>query len=285
MTGPLLSVALIVLLYYDDQIGSISCGWGFTFPPGILIALLAMLVTPIVAIEFGSMAYGAGIRCNIPILMISMEVWIATIYMLPTSMHVENAVALFCTILIGSTALSVLSLSKSHDLKGVIAGTTFTVGSAAYIAMGIGLLLLLRSDHSAWWIVGVIAIVKMCDTGAFIVGSTIGRHKLIPWVSPGKTWEGLIGGLLIASLTAIGLAAANNHWLQDEPSIPLAYAALFGVVFGLFGQAGDLLMSVFKRDSGIKDASTVLPGLGGILDVLDSLILVSPVAYWLLQTV
>jgi phosphatidate cytidylyltransferase len=145
--------------------------------------------------------------------------------------------------------------------------------------MGFGLLLLIRRDHSAWWIVGIIATVKMCDTGAFFVGCNIGKRKMIPWVSPAKSWEGLIGGLVTASLTAIGLAALNNAYLPDEPTISLGFA---GVLFGALGQLGDLLISVFKRDSGIKDASSVLPGLGGILDVLDSLLLVSVAAYWLL---
>jgi phosphatidate cytidylyltransferase len=124
----------------------------------------------------------------------------------------------------------------------------------------------------------------MCDTGAFFVGCSIGKRKLIPWISPAKSWEGLIGGLATASITALLLAAANNHWLPTEPTIPLIYAAFLGLLFGLLGQLGDLLMSIFKRDSGIKDASAVLPGLGGILDVLDSLLIVSPIAYWLLPS-
>ena len=105
---------------------------------------------------------------------------------------------------------------------------------------------------------------------------------MIPWVSPAKTWEGLVGGLITASLTAVGLAALNNCYLPSEPEITLGYAAFLGILFAALGQIGDLLISVFKRDSGVKDTSSVLPGLGGILDVLDSLLLVSVVAYWLL---
>ena len=285
LTGPLLSIALIALLYFDNQLGSVACLCGSVLQPGLLIAILAMITAPFAALEFGAMANNLRIRCSIPMLIVSMEIWIVAVYLLPETMPVAKAVALFSTILVLGFALTVFALSRSKQLQGVISGATFTVATAGYIALGFGLLLLLRRDHSAWWIFGVIAIVKMCDTGAFFIGCNLGKRKLVPWISPAKSWEGLIGGLVTASLTAVGLAAANNHWLLDEPTIPLLYAAFLGILFGLLGQLGDLLMSVFKRDSGIKDASSVLPGLGGVLDVLDSLLIVSPIAYWLLPSV
>jgi phosphatidate cytidylyltransferase len=241
-----------------------------------------MLVAPLAALEFDAMAKNAGIRCSVPMLILSMEAWIATVYLVPSSIATASAIALMATVLVGSFALSVICLSKGKELRGVIAGSTFTVATAAYVAMGFGLLLLIRRDHSAWWILGIIAVVKMCDTGAFFVGCNFGKHKLIPWVSPAKTWEGLLGGVATASLTAVGLAALSNTYLPSEPHIMFGYAALLGILFGALGQLGDLLISVFKRDSGIKDASSVLPGLGGVLDVLDSLLIVSAVAYWLL---
>lgn len=284
ITGPLLSLALIALLYFDEQLGSVVCGCCTTLQPGLLIAVLAMVVVPFVAIELGSIAHGIGVRCSIPMMVISMEAWIAAIYLYPPTIETSTAIAILFTMIIASTAITVIALAKNRDIKGVVAGTAFTVATSAYVAMGIGMFLLLRRDHSAWWIVGVIAIVKMCDTGAFFVGCNLGKHKLIEWVSPAKTWEGLFGGIVVASLTAVGLAAANNHWLQDEPEIPLLCAGILGLVFGILGQLGDLLMSIFKRDSGIKDTSTVLPGLGGLLDVLDSLLLVGATAYWLLPS-
>jgi phosphatidate cytidylyltransferase len=286
ITGPLLGIAIIALMYFDNRIGETTFSLGTSsqclLQPGLLIALLAMVTAPLVALEFGAMANNASIRCSIPALIISMEAWIVAIYLMPSTMLAINAVAMFCTILIASIAFSIVLLAKGKDLRGVIAGSTYTVATAAYVAMGFGLLLLIRRDHSAWWIMGIIATVKMCDTGAFFVGCNIGKRKMIPWVSPAKSWEGLFGGLATASLTAVGLAALNNNFLPNEPTITLGYAAFLGVLFGSLGQMGDLVISVFKRDSGVKDASSVLPGLGGILDVLDSLLLVSAIAYWLL---
>ena len=282
ITGSLLSITLLTLLYFDERLGSVVCDCGIKLQPGILLAGLAIAITPLIAIELGAISHGAGIRSNIPIMIISMWSWILMFYLIPSSMETSNATGLMCAMFIGTVLLSVIALSKKKNLKGVIAGTAFTVISSTYISFGIGMFILLRHDHSAWWIIGLIAIIKMCDTGAFFIGCNLGKHKLIPWVSPGKTWEGLIGGLVTASLAAIGLAVANNHWLQTEVEIPLITAAALGLLFGFLGQSGDLVMSVFKRDSNIKDASSALPGLGGLLDVLDSLLLVGPAAYWLL---
>ena len=284
ITGPLLSIGLICLLYFDNQIGSIVCDCGTTFQAGLLLALLGVLITPLVAIELGSIAQGAGIRPSIPTIIVTMEAWIISFYLISANAPAIETIALLGSILIGSFALAMISLTKTRDLKGAVAGACFTTSMASYVAIGIGFLLLIRREHDAMWILGIIAIVKMCDTGAFFFGCNFGKHKLIPWISPAKTWEGLIGGILTASLTAIGLVALNNAWIPEEPSISVAQAAIYGAIFGFLGQLGDLLVSVCKRDSGIKDSSTALPGLGGLLDVLDSLLLVSPVAYWILRT-
>ncbi len=281
LTGPLLSIALIFLFYVDNMIGGITCDCGIQMQPGLLIAILAMLAAPLAAIEFGAMASQLRVRCSIPMLIVLMETWIVSVYLMPSDFPAAKAIAFFASIIVIGFACTMFLLARSKELTGAISGATYTLATSSYVALGFGLLLLLRRDHSAWWVLGVIAVVKMCDTGAFFIGCNMGKRKLIPWISPAKSWEGLIGGLATASLTAVLLAAANNHWLH-EPTIPLVYAAFLGVLFGLLGQLGDLLMSVFKRDSGIKDASSVLPGLGGILDVLDSLLIVAPIAYWLL---
>ncbi len=283
ITGPLLSTVLIAIIAFDASVEGATCSCGTSIPNGLLIAILAALAAPLAAIELCSIAACTGARCSTPVLILTMEAWIAAIYMMPANTSSSTVIATFATIIVFSMALSVISLSKGKQLRGVFTGAAITVASSSYIAMGFGLLLLIRKDHSAWWIFGIIAIIKMCDTGAFFVGSTLGRHKLIPWISPGKSWEGLIGGLLTAGITAVLLAMASHKWLPMEPHISMQAAFGIGILFGFLGQAGDLVMSVFKRDSGLKDASSVLPGLGGVLDVIDSLLLVGPAAYWILS--
>ena len=130
-------------------------------------------------------------------------------------------------------------------------------------------------------LVSLIVVVKMCDIGAYTVGRLIGRHKMAPRLSGGKTIEGLAGGLAFACLgswcaftwVVPGLAgAAQSH--------PPGYAWwVFGLVVGLAGVLGDLAESLLKRDLGCKDSSAWMPGFGGVLDVIDSLLFASPVAY------
>ena len=281
ITGPLLSIALIGIIALDANLDGYTCSSGTSLPHGLLIALLAAIAAPFAAIELCSIAASAGARCSTPILILTMEAWIAAIYLMPEGVSATTVMAIMATIIVCSMVLSVFSLAKGKQLQGVFTGAAITVATSSYVAMGFGFFLLVRKEHSAWWIFGIIAIIKMCDTGAYFVGSTLGRHKLIPWISPGKTWEGLFGGLLTAGITAVLLAAASDKWLPLEQQISMQTAFGIGILFGFLGQAGDLVMSVFKRDSGLKDTSSVLPGLGGVLDVFDSLLLVGPAAYWI----
>ena len=284
ITGPLLGLVLIAVIAFDAKLECITYSFGMSIPNGLLIAILAAIAAPLAAIELCSIARSVGARCSTPVLILTMEAWIATFYLTPASTSSTRAMAIVATIILCSMALSVISLAKGKQIRGVFAGAAITVATSTYVAMGFGLLILIRHEHSAWWIFGIIAIIKMCDTGAFFIGSNFGKHKLIPWISPGKTWEGLIGGLLTAGVTAVLLAAASDKWLPTEPHISMQTAFGIGILFGFLGQAGDLIMSIFKRDSGLKDASSVLPGLGGVLDVLDSLLLVGPAAYWILSS-
>lgn len=135
----------------------------------------------------------------------------------------------------------------------------------------------------------MIVVVKMGDTGAYTVGRLIGRHKLTPKLSSGKTIEGLAGGLAFSCFAAW----VAFRWLvpQIAPAIQGAgreYGWLaYGFVVGLAGVIGDLAESLLKRDAGRKDSSTWMPGFGGVLDVVDSLLIAAPVAYafWALRWV
>ncbi|HHW51342.1 MAG TPA: CDP-archaeol synthase [Pseudoclavibacter sp.] len=148
-----------------------------------------------------------------------------------------------------------------------IAGTILYTGTLVSFAV-----LLLAEDGGQWWVLGFIIVVVVNDTCAYAVGVLWGRHKMFPVISPKKTWEGFLGGIAGAVLAGVLVST-----LMLSMSIPFGF--LWGFVLALSGTAGDVLESRIKRRIGIKDMSSWLPGHGGVLDRLDSIILSAAVAY------
>jgi phosphatidate cytidylyltransferase len=153
-----------------------------------------------------------------------------------------------------------------------------TVFTTAYLGLLPCFLTQLRwlGEHSGLALALSIFVPKMCDTGAYFTGRALGRHRMTPTLSPKKTWEGAAGGLTAAVLTAIAIDCMG-------PVFPgIAWTIGFGLTVGIMGMLGDLAESLIKRDVQHKDASQVMPGFGGVLDVVDSIIFAAPVAYlWL----
>jgi phosphatidate cytidylyltransferase len=148
------------------------------------------------------------------------------------------------------------------------------VQGTIYIPVMLSFLILIRADDSGMsWIFLLLAIIFAGDTSAYYVGSHWGRHKLSPAISPGKTIEGSVAGV-IANL-AVGAIGKALFF----PDLPWGWTLLFFVMVGLAGQLGDLFESEMKRFAGVKDSGGILPGHGGILDRIDALLFASPVAY------
>ncbi len=122
-------------------------------------------------------------------------------------------------------------------------------------------------------IIAIFASIWLCDTAAYFGGLTMGKHKLFPRVSPNKSWEGAVWGFFGAVVTMI---VFQIYFL---PYLKLHQAVIIGVIIGVFGQIGDLIESLLKRDAGVKDSSGLIPGHGGVFDRFDSLIYVSPILY------
>ena len=128
-----------------------------------------------------------------------------------------------------------------------------------------------------------ILVTKCSDIGAYSLGSLIGRHKMIPKVSPGKTWEGFAGAILLS--TAVALVFSHYFGATKLGGMTLAHAAVLGPLMAVGAVLGDLVESVFKRDSGVKDSGSFFPGIGGILDLLDSLLFNAPLMFLYLRLV
>ena len=130
-------------------------------------------------------------------------------------------------------------------------------------------------------LISMIAVVKMSDVGAYTVGRLVGRHKLAPKISPGKTWEGVAGGvgfaLLGSYLVFFEFAPRLNLWTTN--AAPAWGWVVYALLLALAGLIGDLAESLLKRDAGVKDSSSWMPGLGGVFDLIDSILAGAPVAY------
>jgi phosphatidate cytidylyltransferase len=125
-----------------------------------------------------------------------------------------------------------------------------------------------------------ILVTKFSDTGAYCVGSLIGRHKMIPRISPGKTWEGFVGAIVVSTAASLVFAHFAGAHL---PGMTPSHAIVLGVILSSTAVVGDLIESLFKREAGVKDSGSFFPGIGGILDLLDSLLFNAPIMYLYLR--
>lgn len=161
-----------------------------------------------------------------------------------------------------------------------------SVFAVAYAGGLLGMLIHLRFVISDKWgafaLISLLVIVKMGDIGAYTVGRLVGRHKLAPKLSPGKTIEGFLGGLAFSAVSALALLQLVAPLIvPNAPLGPWWRVVAFGLILGVAGTLGDLAESLLKRAAGVKDSSRWMPGYGGILDMVDSLLLAAPVAYLL----
>ncbi|MDE2838415.1 MAG: phosphatidate cytidylyltransferase [Chloroflexota bacterium] len=170
-------------------------------------------------------------------------------------------------------------LRRARSMRGggpVLLDGARALAGVAYVVIPFAALVLMRLDEAGLqWTVLAFLVTFATDTSAYAVGRAVGRRRLAPSVSPGKTWEGAIGGLAGAAAASAALVV-----LLDGIESHLALAAALGVGIGIVAQAGDLLESKIKRMADAKDSGRLIPGHGGLLDRLDSLLPVFPLAYY-----
>jgi phosphatidate cytidylyltransferase len=197
---------------------------------------------------------------------------------------------------VGAILVTLIAQLLRRDRGGALTDWAMTLSGAVYVGWTLSHFVLLREldtphfvppfwralgvpdlGSGAWWILTSFLLVWLCDTAAYFVGTWWGRHKMSPSVSPKKSWEGAAAGFLTSVGVAVGLVPLLG--------LPLSYplAAVLGALVGVVGQVGDLAESLLKRQVGVKDSGTLIPGHGGLLDRADSLLFAVPVVYYFLK--
>ena len=232
--------------------------------------VLGMILTALIVISFAHVQ----LLRTVAFLHIHLSLATLTIYFLPLVM-IAGIIAIFTS-----------ELFKGYP--NPIVQVSITIAGAAYIGFGLGAFFGIReifydgndpSLNSAFFLIMLLASIWICDSAAFFVGRQFGRHKIAKRISPNKSWEGGIAGL-VAAIAAWLVARAFIGGFEE---VSLSTAIAMGIIAGVFGQIGDFAESMLKRDAGVKDSSTLIPGHGGALDRIDSILFVAPLAYLYLQ--
>lgn len=255
--------------------------WFFRTPGALVLATLISVLT---LREFYVLMHGAGYdpfdKFGMVIgTVVTLAPWLRAQFGWPTELFLPLAVVIFAIRLLGERTPE----TRVEALASTLFGIVYVAVMLSYMVAIItplpgdtispnGRLLL------ALWLV---AVAKFCDCGALLTGLAIGRHKMSPRISPKKTWEGAAGGIV----TSMAVGAAFAWAARDvfPPHLTPTMAALFAAPIGAIGIVADLVESVIKRRANLKDSGSTIPGIGGMFDLSDSIILVAPVGYLLFQ--
>lgn len=202
----------------------------------------------------------------------------------------NNFLLISAGILAAGAFVGLLWLVAYYSGARYLIAALYLIGGPVYIGFLLGHSLALRNigeggDLGRDWLLFTILVVMATDTGAYLTGRIFGKHSMAPSVSPNKTWEGATGGLLWAIVTATFLGLIFEAAGPLDLVIPRWQQIIIGATVGVLAQFGDLFESKLKRLSNVKDAGSIIPGHGGVLDRLDSVVVGIPTVYYLLVTV
>lgn len=211
--------------------------------------------------------------------LITLGPWLEVQFGWPTALLLPAGVVVFAVRLLGERTPETRVESLASTLFGIVYVAVMLKYLVAIITPMPGDTI--SADGRLLLCLWIVAVAKFCDTGALLTGMAIGRHKMSPQISPKKTWEGAVGGVLISMGIGAGFA-----WLARDvfpPHMTPLVAALIAMPIAILGIVADLVESVLKRRANIKDSGRTIPGIGGMFDLSDSLILAAPVGYYLFR--
>lgn len=249
---------------------------GFTLwtPNPLYFSALGMLAISLALWEFFSLAEKAGATCY---KLIGYPA--AAAYLCAFTFDRQNLLLPITVLLLtGVCSAPLIDNWKKDDFSRVLVSAGTTLLAVLYVAFLAGHLIGVRvlggPVKGPQLLSFFFLVIAAGDSGAYYAGRSFGKHKLAPKISPGKTIQGSIGGILGSVLSAV-LCRYLFY-----PELPLHHALLLGLTFNIVGQAGDLFESMLKRGSGTKDAASIIPGHGGLLDRLDSIVFNAPILYY-----
>jgi len=321
--GALAIAVLVTLVQLDVAIAHAASRmagpFGDLLSRGSVLPILVLLVLLRAAVEFNRILSAKGARPHTVFAYVMIALFVGTPWWCAAGWFGSDVAdreglywLLVCqmTTVIGAGTLAVLRRNPAGTLRDI--GATlllvFYLGGLGSFALQLRCGEDTPDQEGAWLLLIVILVTKASDIGAYFAGTAWGRHKPMPSVSPGKSVEGMVGGFIAsaaaatlfasAGVIAVGLrlpepivagidTATRSFSIQHATDglSPLLRAAVFGVAMSLVGQFGDFIESCFKRDAQIKDSGSLIPGYGGILDLIDSPVVATPVAWFLLTAV
>lgn len=272
IVGSLMTVLFIGLILLDGWLdGSLTASPADDKQvQGTLVALLVGAAACLGGLELARLAASKGLVvlnpvCAIGLVLVSTSWWGDQLVSIPLGGYISFAAVL-------TLAGMMVWQQVRFGVNGVLANGGVSCFALLYLGLLGAFILGIRIDGGPLAFLSFVFVIKSSDIGAYTFGRLFGRHKLAPRVSPGKTWEGLGGAALFATVASLAFALAFGI-------MPVWLAPAFGVVMAVVGQLSDLSESMLKRDAQQKDSSNRVPGFGGILDVIDSPLFAAPCAY------
>jgi phosphatidate cytidylyltransferase len=257
--GTLMTIAFVAIVLFDP--------W-----KPLLFTVLVISLIVVGLFELSKLASSKGIKILLPVSIPATILFAAAPYwdLIISDQYCADLFEILFLVL--PLMLCFLYQRIRYGISGVIANIGGACFSMIYFGVFVAFIMSIPMEFDAWHLLMFVFTVKCCDIGAYTAGRLFGKHKFSPIISPKKTWEGMFGGVVLAVLVAVAFAVFRGIMSWQ-------LAIVFGVVFAFIGQLGDLAESMLKRDAETKDASNIVPGFGGILDVVDSILIAAPFGY------
>jgi phosphatidate cytidylyltransferase len=243
-------------------------GWVFAGAMALVLALAAR--------EYAELFRRGGLRPWTLLLVIG----VAVLVLVRQARGFDDSAALVAGLALAAMTWHQIDFERGAAHSGSDFGVT--LGGIAYLGLVGAYLVSLRNlPDGLWWLLIALPVVWIGDSAAYFVGRAYGRHKMAPRLSPKKSWEGFVAGVVGAALAGAALAALYRSGFHQAPTVTVAAGLILGLVLGLLTPLGDLGISMLKREMQVKDSGTLLPGHGGVLDRTDSWLWAGILGYYL----